>query len=128
MSDLMTESVTASPTGKLRRFVFPELLQEAPPRRTLLRGALGSGTGADTFCWDTVFALRASDMNTALQAPGACPASFTQAESGTWTGQGNFAPWQVTTGGGNPNMTVAITTGSMTYSGITYDLSKSRSS
>lgn len=104
------------------RITFPHLVRE--PQK-LLQRSLGDSQGpADTFGWDTVFAIRASDMNTTLAKPGSSPASFSQNENSTWYGSGNFGPWQVTLGGGaqNLHMSIPITSGSMFYNGDTYPM------
>ena len=123
MSDVMTDAEQTTAAGGVRRFVFPDLIREAPRRPTTL-AVLRADSSANTFGWDTVFAIRAADMNTALQQPGAYPASFAQTETGSWSGQGQFGPWQVTLGGGGGdlNMSVPITSGTMTYGGASYVL------
>ena len=105
----------------LLSITFPHLISKPGPNAKSLLGAQGA---AETFGWDTVFAIPASSMNSALQKPGACPTTFTYSESATWYGSGNFGAWQVTLGGGGAdlNMTVPITTGSLTYDVNTYPL------
>ena len=108
------------------RFSFPHLIVQHQPEqvRAFLAAAAAQQGPADTFGWDTVFAIKASDANTAIAKPGVSPASFTQNENATWFGNGNFAAWQIALGGGaeNLHMSIPITSGSMTYQGTAYPM------
>jgi Clostridium P-47 protein len=106
---------------------FPHLVQNPPrkiaPELGMLGGvAAAAGQVVDTYDWDTVFAIRFSDVNTELAKPGSTPATFTSTDTGV-TASGNFGPWQLSGGDGVLlHMTVPITAGSMPYMGTTYDL------
>ncbi|HEU4430020.1 MAG TPA: TULIP family P47-like protein [Myxococcota bacterium] len=61
--------------------------------------ALGSGMTADTFGWDTVYAIHYADVNAAIvKVWPANPLHVTQAQ-GPVSIDGDFAPWRVVLGG-----------------------------
>ncbi len=72
---------------------------------------------ADTFGWDTVFAIRLPDLNNALCKPNASPGSFSQDMGNGYHINGTFGFWQVKRGGDGKNLqlSVPIHTGTMGY-------------
>src|SRR5215831_17529422 len=84
-------------------------------------------TGADqdpayTFGWDTVFAIRVTDVNAELGKPGVCPASFQISIPSFFDTEGAFANWRIATGaagssGTQINMQAGIPSGTLTYNG-----------
>ena len=102
---------------------FPSLL--SPP---VANGPLARRTGlaaqpaapASTYGWDTVFAIRATDVNKQLAKPGVCPPQFAQNKDGIGL-SGNFAAWQICLGGGGTNlhMAIPISVGALVYQGQT---------
>ena len=80
--------------GKTTLMRFPHLVQNPPrkiaPELGMLGGvAAAAGQVVDTYDWDTVFAIRFSDVNTELAKPGSTPATFTSTDTGV-TASGNF--------------------------------------
>lgn len=75
---------------------------------------------ASTYGWDTMFAIRATDVNKQLAKPDVCPVQFAQTQDGIGL-TGNFAAWQICQGGGGTNlhMQIPITTGALSYQGQT---------
>jgi hypothetical protein len=66
--------------------------------------ATDSGLKADTYGWDTAFAIRVDDVNAAIIRKGASPKSFSAAAKDPHTGievdvTGTFSDWQITMGG-----------------------------
>lgn len=122
----LTTTADTDVTQMPMRFSFPHLIVQHQPEqvRTMLAAAAAQQGPADTFGWDTVFAIKATDANTAMAKPGVSPASFTQNENATWFGTGNFGAWQIALGGGaeNLHMSIPVTSGSMTYQGIAYPM------
>lgn len=86
---------------------------------------------ADTYGWDTAFAIRVDDVNAAIVSAKSSPASFqaqgTDEMSGTrFTADGTFGDWQITLGGSGtlihmltpiPRMTVTAGTKQYVFSG-----------
>jgi hypothetical protein len=63
-----------------------------------------SGLKADTYGWDTAFAIRVDDVNAAIIRKGSSPKSFSAASKDPHTGiavvvTGTFSDWQITKGG-----------------------------
>ncbi|MCC6461682.1 MAG: TULIP family P47-like protein [Saprospiraceae bacterium] len=79
---------------------------------------------ADTFGWDTVFAIRLPDVNNALKKPGANPGSFSQDLGDGYTIQGEFDSWQIVMGGDGKNvyLDAPIKTGSLTFNKVTTNI------
>lgn len=84
---------------------------------------------ADTNGWDTVFAIRIKDVNSAIRLQKSSPADFSQHYVDPETDDdititGVFGDWQLTTGGDGKNlhMSVPIKTGTMTRNGKPYDM------
>ncbi len=97
--------------------VVPELeakhVQIAPAQSFLpaLRAVPSApATTADTLGWDTVFALRLQDVNSALQKPGASPSAFSVVLDGgsNYAASGTFGVWQVAMGGDGQNIHMTI--------------------
>ncbi len=85
---------------------------------------------AHTFGWDTVFAVRISDVNAELAAPGVCPSRFAQAVDGVCDASGSFGPWRIATGPGCEAATllklrVPLSSGTLTFDGRRYELAGS---
>lgn len=73
---------------------------------------------ADTYGWDTVFAIRLDDVNRAIVNEGTTPESFqvTRSDAGREVGlDGRFAPWQVVPGGDGQNLHLALPIPSLAY-------------
>lgn len=75
-----------------------------------------------TYGWDTVFAIRMPDVNTAIVKAGCSPKSFVQqAPDGSCTASGTFGPWQISGGDGvDLHFSIPIETGNLVYKGNTY--------
>ncbi|OPX90106.1 MAG: Macrolide export ATP-binding/permease protein MacB [Pelotomaculum sp. PtaB.Bin104] len=87
------------------------------------------GPKADTNGWDTVFAIRIKDVNSAIRLQKSSPTDFSQHYVDPETDDdititGVFGDWQLTTGGDGKNlhMSVPIKTGTMTRNGKPYDM------
>ncbi|WP_299410393.1 TULIP family P47-like protein [uncultured Roseobacter sp.] len=74
---------------------------------------------ADTYDWDTVFAVKFKDVNKAIAKPGNTPTEYDQSESTTDSNiKGTFGAWSLTGGGDTLlHMNVALTSGTLTYRG-----------
>lgn len=122
------QTVDANKTMHVR---FPHLVHR-PPRKispmALFQAGVSAGAQkADTYDWDTVFAIRFADANKALAKPGATPTTFSVTDSssttGTTTANGTFGPWQLNGGDGVLlHMAIPITSGSLVYQDKTYEL------
>ena len=80
---------------------------------------------ADTLGWDTVFAIRATDVNKAIVKQKTTPPTFDSGDlGGGWSIKGNFNDWQITTGGDGENLNVLVpaSSGNMIFGGKTYSL------
>lgn len=79
---------------------------------------------ATTLGWDTVFAIRLSDVNAALVRSGQYPRTFEKDLGSGWSINGQFGAWQMSRGGSGSIvfMQIPITAGTMAYSGDTYAL------
>lgn len=89
-------------------------------------GGVNAPPKADTLGWDTVFAIRMNDVNSAIVKQKTTPANFS-ADAPLGPGSsisGNFRDWQLTTGadGENVNVLVPISCGTFTFNNDTYDL------
>lgn len=81
---------------------------------------------ADTLGWDTVFAIRMTDVNKAIVKQKTTPPTFS-ASNPLGEGSslsGNFAAWQLTIGadGENVNVLVPASSGAFIFGGKSYDL------
>ncbi|HEU4430019.1 MAG TPA: TULIP family P47-like protein [Myxococcota bacterium] len=98
-----------------------QALQTPLPRRSQLAMAvrsqwlngplLDSAQLADTYGWDTVFAIGLADVNRAIVKSGATPSGFEiERASGAMRVRisGTFAPWQIVPGGDGQNLHMAI--------------------
>ncbi len=112
--------------GKYYHVRFPHLVQK-PERKIVPEAMLLGGKGlleqrADTYDWDTAFAIKFSDANRALRKPGATPANFTVSDEGA-SATGTFDAWQLSGGAGILlHMSVPIKTGTTTYQGTDHDM------
>ena len=81
-------------------------------RHHWIASALGDGPAiADTFGWDTVFAIGLPDVNRAVEKGGGTPRGFTRTASGggmNVTVTGTFDTWQVVPGGDGQNLHMAM--------------------
>lgn len=76
---------------------------------------------ADTYNWDTVFAIKFPDVNKALAKPGASPTNFATSVPNGPSTSGTFSAWQLSGGDGELlHMQIPIATGSTLYNGQTY--------
>jgi len=106
-------------------FHFPHLRRGTTPRTALAFQALASPEPeADTFGWDTVFAISITDANRAILRAGVSPPSFHFEDTDGTTIQGSFGPWQICRGGDGDliTFTIPITTGDMRFDGKGYAL------
>ncbi|HEX5493224.1 MAG TPA: TULIP family P47-like protein, partial [Mycobacteriales bacterium] len=105
---LGTSALTASPAPLLKGTAPTALAATAQP--------------AHTNEWDTVFAIRFSDVNAALQKPDTHPAKFVTSVEGA-SAIGDFGAWQVSGGSGVLlHMKVPITMGTTIYEGKHYPM------
>jgi hypothetical protein len=78
-------------------------------------------TTADTFGWDTVFAMRVDDVNKAIVSAKSTPTSFSQSlNNGEVVASGTFADWQICLGGDGKLLHLALPISSGTLSVPTY--------
>ena len=75
------------------------------------------GSPAHTYNWDTVFAIKFSDVNAGLAKPNVTPTDFSQTQSETGANcTGKFGGWTLTGGGDTLlHMSVPITSGTVKY-------------
>ncbi|WP_196492478.1 TULIP family P47-like protein [Psychrosphaera haliotis] len=102
---------------------FPHLTSN-PPRKTFAKSMalLGSGAIADTYNWDTVYAIKFPDANIGLAKEGATPKDFSTSADGA-TASGTFNPWQLSGGAGILlHMTIPIDKGNTVYQNTTYPM------
>lgn len=90
-----------------------------PPRALV---AEVGGEVADTFGWDTVFAIPIPDVNSAIVAHKSSPSGFAYQDAANQvTCQGTFGDWQICQGGDGSNirltMPVSALSGSYAFSG-----------
>jgi Clostridium P-47 protein len=84
---------------------------------------------ADTNGWDTVYAITFKDVNKSIADKGSTPAGFDHTSHSKLMNvdimtKGEFGPWQLVGGDGHLlNLTMPITSGSLTIGGNTSDLS-----
>lgn len=133
----MTNTLNASflaPAGSLGHaleFRFPHL--NRTPVGTAAPLALAASlptveAPALTYGWDTAFAIRLPDVNSAIVKAGSSPKNFSQvAPDQSCSAQGNFGPWQLCRGGDGVlvHFAIPLTAGSMSYHGQTFDLAGS---
>src|SRR5215211_645946 len=79
----------------------------------------GSTITVDTYGWHTVSAVTYAEVNRAIAAQTAFPASFSQTSSDGITAAGNFSGWKVTVGGSGAKIAMSLTLsdGSITSGG-----------
>jgi hypothetical protein len=94
-------------------------LKEMSKHRMLLSAVLGDGPRvADTFGWDTVFAIALNDVNRAIVHCGSSPGAFSRSASGSGmnvTVEGMFDDWQVVPGGDGQNLHMALPITTLKY-------------
>ncbi len=81
----------------------------------------GSDSSADTYGWDTVFAISYADVNRAIAAKKSSPTKFKQEvtdEGDKIAIEGTFADWQVAVGGDGQNLWMDLPIPTVTLSGI----------
>ncbi len=107
---------------------FPHLRQlpREMPLALKARSALAvAGASAFTYGWDTAFAIRIPDANSAIVKAGSSPKSFAQqAPDNSCSATGAFGPWQICRGGDGVllHMAIPLTGGSMSYQGQSYPM------
>ena len=75
---------------------------------------------ADTFGWDTVFAVRVAKLNDEIVRRGTSPKTFSQAIDADRSVSGTFGPWQVASGTGDiVTIGAPLSTCAVTRSGAT---------
>ena len=77
---------------------------------------------AGTNGWDTVFAIRAAQLNAEFAKPGASPASFTHTapiSTGSATFAGTFGAWKIVAGGSGSQLRIDVpfTAATLTFAG-----------
>jgi len=80
--------------------------------------ALAASQDADTQGWDTVFAIRLTDVNRTLTKPGVSPSEWSiVVNEGVYFGSGTFGPWEATQGGSAAilRMSAPIPQGSVSF-------------
>src|SRR5512138_230870 len=85
---------------------------------------------AYTFGWDTVFAIRISDVNPQMRQSGACPEAFQAEIPNLCAAEGRFAPWRIVVGedGGDQEilrLAIPVVAGTLVFQNTTYDLAGS---
>ena len=77
---------------------------------------------ADTFGWDTVYAIRYADVNQAIVNDWPSPSIRIDQASGPASIAGDFQPWRVVTGGGGHLVHMEARVPALLYNGsTTYD-------
>lgn len=81
-----------------------------------------SGLKADTYGWDTAFAIRADDVNASIVRAGSSPATFTASAADPHTNidvavSGTFSDWQLTLGGSGKLVHMAVPVTGLTAKG-----------
>lgn len=112
--------------GKYFHVRFPHLTEQpqrqARPQAMLVGETAAEQQKADTYDWDTVFAIKFIDANRALRKPGATPTAFSVTDEGA-TAAGTFSAWQLSGGSGILlHMSVPIASGTTTYQNASYDM------
>lgn len=107
--------------GQITAFTFPEHQRKFDPAVHL---PTATDDDADTYGWDTAFAIRFPDANAAIVKQHSSPASFTiTAPDGSCSAKGTFGDWQITGGDGvDLHMSIPVKTGTLTYKGKNYDV------
>lgn len=82
----------------------------------------------DTLGWDTVFAIRVTDVNAELRKPGVSPSAFSATVPQVCTAQGTFGPWQIAVGdnGGDGTLlrlTIPVPAATLNFQNQDYDAS-----
>lgn len=93
---------------------------------TTAQATVDPGLLADTFGWDTAFAIRATDVNAAIKRRGSSPVSFAADTSDPGTQravhvEGDFADWQITLGGSGRLIHMSTPVTSLIASGTSSD-------
>lgn len=115
-------------------FSFPHLLRRetalAAGQSGLSRLALQQASAkALTYGWDTAYAIRMSDVNSAIRRAACSPRSFEQvAPDGSCSAQGQFGDWQLCPGGDGVllHMAVPLLGGTLIYKGQAINLGAGR--
>lgn len=110
-------------TDKPIQIRFPDLIREPQPALRVADEAM-LALAADTFGWDTAFAIRVTDVNSTFAKPGVSPSTWSQVNDPEYRGAGDFSAWRVALGGSGSNlhMDIPIPTGSMHYQGNDYSM------
>ncbi|MEM7375100.1 MAG: TULIP family P47-like protein [Bacteroidota bacterium] len=100
-----------------------EHLKLAPQSRSVLAQTAASPI-ADTFGWDTVFAIRLPDLNNAIKTTGSSPKAFKEDLGGGYTIEGGFDTWRVSRGGDGRNLFLEtpINSGTMMFNKVAVSL------
>lgn len=104
----------------LTEAALPRRTQQAlRARRQWLSGTLREGPAiADTFGWDTVFAIGLQAVNSSIKKGGSTPKGFTKTMSGAGlavTVNGTFDTWQVVPGGDGQNLHISMPVPTLKY-------------
>ena len=86
---------------------------------------VAAGPVADTFGWDTVYAIRYADVNSAIVKDWPSPPIHLNQTSGPASIDGDFAPWRIATGGSGHLVHMETRVPAMAYNSggppVTYD-------
>lgn len=120
---MSAQSAARSDTRYQAQFHFPHLAQkpERPFTNLALVQSPAPQTNADTFGWDTAFAISADDVNKAIVDKKSSPTTFdATAPDTSCSATGTFGNWQLTGGAGVVvHMSIPLITGNFLYQGKT---------
>jgi len=106
-------------TGPLT-FKLPQFTNTAPKSKMRATDLAGDSDGMiDTYGWDTVYAIKLPDVNSAITKYQQFPKTYNYTTSDNYTIQGTFDSWQMLTTGsaGAPWLDAHIPSGTLTDSG-----------
>ncbi len=126
MSSAAARSTIPSQHGvKPIEFRYPRL-REVPDEPVLALDAVAAGQAQEalTYGWDTAFAIRVPDANSAIVKAKTSPSSFSQeAPDKSCSASGTFGAWQISGGDGvDVHFDVPIEKGSLLYKGKNYPM------
>ena len=79
---MMSETLSFPYQLRFPSLLSPPLPNGAVPRQLAAVAQAQALEPASTYGWDTMFAIRATDVNKQLAKPGVCPVQFAQTQDG----------------------------------------------